>query len=126
MHFFKSHLVVLLVVLVGTYKCFCRPQNDDKLVKYTSEQDENGYNFNYYIDTGISRNEVAEFKTVGDSKVLAVSGFYEYPGQANDRNTYKVTYAADENGYRAVVQFGQVPQQIPTAVLSSLAGGGLG
>lgn len=60
----------------------------------------NKFYFRYETSDGSHREESAELKNAGSEKeALAVHGSYEYVG--TDGVIYKVTYVADENGYRA-------------------------
>ncbi|XP_056644754.1 endocuticle structural glycoprotein ABD-5-like [Diorhabda sublineata] len=74
---------------------------ETKIVKQESNIGLPNYNFSYETSDGSRREEAAVLKDTGNKKeaVLAVSGSYTYVG--TDGVTYKITYVADENGYRA-------------------------
>lgn len=56
--------------------------------------------YRYETSDGSFREEKAELKNAGSkNEAIAVQGSYTYVG--TDGITYKVTYVADENGYRA-------------------------
>lgn len=78
--------------------------------------------FSFETDNGISRSESGEI----NEEVLSVSGSYRY---SEDGKTYIVTYTADKNGYRPMFRIDEASPPsvgIGSAVLASLAGGGLG
>lgn len=81
------------------------------------------YCFRYYTDYGISREEKGQLQNKANEQVLVVLGSYEY---SLGGKVYKVTYQADENGYRAKVISEPRSFAIPAATLVSLGGGGLG
>ncbi|CAG9833622.1 unnamed protein product [Diabrotica balteata] len=73
---------------------------ESKIVKHESNIGLPNYNFSYETSDGSQRQEEAEIKNAGNEKEsLVVHGSYTYVG--TDGVTYKVTYVADENGYRA-------------------------
>lgn len=53
----------------------------------------------YETSDGISRKEKAVLNNIGtDNEALSVQGEYSYIG--DDGQTYKLTFVADENGFR--------------------------
>ncbi|XP_023029436.1 endocuticle structural glycoprotein ABD-5 isoform X2 [Leptinotarsa decemlineata] len=73
---------------------------ESKIVKHENNMGLSNYNFSYETSDGSQRQEEAELTNAGSEKeALVVHGSYTYVG--TDGVTYKVTYVADENGYRA-------------------------
>ncbi|KAJ8956822.1 hypothetical protein NQ318_014236 [Aromia moschata] len=71
-----------------------------KIVSHENNIGYGNYNFSYETSDGSHREEKAELKNAGtENEAIAVYGSYTYVG--TDGVTYKVTYVADENGYRA-------------------------
>lgn len=54
------------------------------------------------MSDGQYREETGELKIIGNATVYVVTGFYSFKG--TDGKTYKVTYSADEHGYKAEVR----------------------
>ncbi|VEN55605.1 unnamed protein product [Callosobruchus maculatus] len=110
-------LISLISFLITTGYCLSYPQRQDysqrqvdskypkdyatsKIVKHENNLGLTNYNFSYETSDGSQREETAELKNAGsENESLAVQGSYTYVG--TDGLTYKVTYVADENGYRA-------------------------
>ncbi|VEN55608.1 unnamed protein product [Callosobruchus maculatus] len=109
--------ISLISFLITTGYCLSYPQRQDysqrqvdskypkdyatsKIVKHENNLGLTNYNFSYETSDGSQREETAELKNAGsENESLAVQGSYTYVG--TDGLTYKVTYVADENGYRA-------------------------
>ncbi|CAH0558123.1 unnamed protein product [Brassicogethes aeneus] len=77
---------------------FDQQQNERKQKLRSRSKDLNF--FSYETSDGSQREEKAELKNAGSkNEAISVQGSYTYVG--TDGITYKVTYIADENGYRA-------------------------
>lgn len=82
-----------------------------------SDYNNNLHYFRYETSDGSLREEAAELKNAGsENEALQVHGSYTYVG--TDGVTYKVTYVADENGYRASGQ--HLPQNAWSLTASSI------
>ncbi|XP_018576797.1 endocuticle structural glycoprotein ABD-5-like [Anoplophora glabripennis] len=107
----KVSVFLLFVSLFLATNCLSYPQRTDpvrytnnhsasKIVSHENNIGFGNYNFSYETSDGSHREEQAELKNPGtENEALAVHGSYTYVG--TDGVTYKVTYVADENGYRA-------------------------
>lgn len=93
---------------------------------------ENGshYNIQYFFifrfDTGYGlRSEKGEFEPIGENQVNSkVSGYYSVRFPSGP--PLRVTFVADENGYRPKFRIGEEVLSVPTSAIASIAGGGLG
>ncbi|XP_053672588.1 cuticle protein CP14.6-like [Anopheles nili] len=74
------------------------PDQNAETLRFDSNVEVNGYNYQYETSNGISAQEAGELKNVGDSAALAVRGSYTYT--AADGQVYTVNYIADENGFQ--------------------------
>ena len=89
------------------FACFvttnAAPLSDDKgptIIRYEHQNlPDGGYSYLYELSDGQFKQEYGTFKTVGDQKVLVVTGSYSYV--AADGKEYRVKYKSDENGFRA-------------------------
>lgn len=81
--------------------------------------------FRYRISDGQERDETAKLVTLDGKTFYRVTGQYRY---LSDGKVNTIKYTADENGYRAssVLQNLEGTLRINSALLGSLAGGGLG
>ncbi|CAH0558107.1 unnamed protein product [Brassicogethes aeneus] len=120
-------LLRVLLITVLIYLCQCRPLDSDadaKIVKYENDVRPDGYKFEYETDNGIRHKEEGTLKKVGEVVTFSVNGTYitVYPDQDL---ILKVTYVADENGYRPIVSFGDIKttNRINSALIATLQGG---
>ncbi|KAJ8930608.1 hypothetical protein NQ314_016578 [Rhamnusium bicolor] len=106
---YTSVAFILASLLLGS-NCLSYPQRSEskyvknnsvpKIISHENNIAFGNYNFSYETSDGTHREEKAELKNAGtENEALAVQGSYTYIG--TDGVTYKVTYVADENGYRA-------------------------
>ncbi|XP_063361615.1 endocuticle structural glycoprotein SgAbd-5-like [Cydia amplana] len=63
---------------------------------------EDGYNFEYKLSDGVSRQEEGSLITVGDHQGIGVRGQYSYV--APDGQEYTVTFTADDKGFNPVIR----------------------
>ncbi|KAG8222316.1 hypothetical protein J437_LFUL001858 [Ladona fulva] len=92
--------IVVLAALIAVVAS--RPQNP-KDVTITSYSSDNigldGYNFQYALSDGTSRQETGELKNAGtENEALVVRGSFTYRGE--DGKEYTINFVADENGYQ--------------------------
>ncbi|KAG5862488.1 hypothetical protein JTB14_007794 [Gonioctena quinquepunctata] len=109
----NSLVILILSTLLMVSHCVTYPQRhekypstqypnygESKIVKHENNMGVSNYNFSYETSDGSRREEEAKLTNAGSKKeALVVQGSYSYVG--TDGVTYKVTYIADENGYRA-------------------------
>jgi hypothetical protein len=56
------------------------------------------FDYSFETENGIKQETVGRMKKIGNVEVVVMRGSYEYIGA--DGLTYKVTWVADENGFR--------------------------
>uniref|UniRef100_A0A6P7F2R7 Endocuticle structural glycoprotein ABD-5-like n=1 Tax=Diabrotica virgifera virgifera TaxID=50390 RepID=A0A6P7F2R7_DIAVI len=139
---------VVVIVVASVLLCVqCRPTRDARIVKYTNELTDKGYNFEYETSDGIKRQETGSYQPINkEDGILKVNGQFEYPSP--DGYKVSVVFVSDEKGYRPKVSFssgppllGGIPEgafivfdnrinpgekSISSSAIASLAGGGLG
>ncbi|KAK4880446.1 hypothetical protein RN001_008592 [Aquatica leii] len=134
-------VVIALFVLLGV--AHAKPQTLVMPIEYAKAfiksftNDNNGlgeYSFNVEQSDGQQRGERRYLENAGTKDERAiVEGYYSYNG--NDGQQYVVGYKADDNGFQpegthlppaANVKRRPPKVGIPSAAISSLAGGGLG
>ncbi|XP_060521678.1 larval cuticle protein LCP-30-like [Cylas formicarius] len=118
-------MIIFSLLVVGN----CLHRN--RLVDYLNKATDDGYVFRYRTDDGQFREERGEIVNAGADQVLRVTGKYSYYGP--DGKLYESTYSANENGYTSKYKSSVITApkgpgilRISTALLSSLAGGGIG
>ncbi|XP_072395453.1 endocuticle structural glycoprotein ABD-5-like [Diabrotica undecimpunctata] len=141
---------LVVIVLASVVLCVqCLPSGDARIVKYTNELTDKGYNFEYETSDGIKRQETGSYHSNNqEDGILKVNGQFEYPSP--DGYKVSVVFVSDEKGYRPKVSIstgpiGPVLEDIPendfveldnrinvgeksisSSAIASLSGGGLG
>ncbi|CAG9833642.1 unnamed protein product [Diabrotica balteata] len=141
---------LVVIVLASVVLCVqCRPSGDARIVKYTNELTDTGYNFEYETSNGIKRQETGSYHPNNqEDGILKVNGQFEYPSP--DGYQVSVVFVSDEKGYRPKVSISSGPispplvgvpgnafvafdnrinvgeKSISSSAIASLAGGGLG
>ncbi|KAG5668437.1 hypothetical protein PVAND_016377 [Polypedilum vanderplanki] len=72
--------------------------NSIQVLKEYTDIVEGGYKFGFEQSDGQKRDETGEVKTIGSEQGIVMRGSYEFV--ADDGNTYRVDYVADENGFQ--------------------------
>ncbi|XP_044751246.1 larval cuticle protein LCP-30-like [Coccinella septempunctata] len=95
------------------------PDGRWRIIKQTGDVSEDGYNWEYETENGISAAESGKLANKGtQNEAMQASGFFTYTGP--DNVIYTVTYRADENGFRPEGAHLPTPPPIPEAILKSL------
>lgn len=115
----------IILILWNCIEIYTKPTENNKVITYINQPNDGSgnYYFLYKTEDGSFREESGEFK----NGILVVTGMYAY--KTSDDKEIKVTYQADELGYRIInVQDVDNRFSIPTqkpidgAVLCSLLG----
>lgn len=95
-----------------------RPQafkdRSSNIISYTNDVSSDNYSYGFETDNGIAVGENGNSVNNG----IQAQGGYSYKG--DDGQVYKVTYVADEGGYRPQGDHLPTPPPIPKEILESL------
>lgn len=72
----------------------------------------------YETDNGISAQESAQTRQIGNDLAQAVQGSYSYTSPEGE--VVQISYVADENGYQASGSHIPTPPPVPAAILRAL------
>ncbi|KAF5298352.1 hypothetical protein FQR65_LT01130 [Abscondita terminalis] len=90
-------LIPLLAVAFGAPQK--GPDGDATVLKYNNNNDVGAYNFDFETSNGITRQEEGKVDNPqAEDANLRVTGGFSFP--LPDGKTLKLTFTADENGYR--------------------------
>ncbi|KAL4706489.1 hypothetical protein ACJJTC_015687 [Scirpophaga incertulas] len=112
-------IVLVSLLIVAAFAAPQAPSEPIPIVRQDSQVNGDGsYQYSFETGNGISAEQKAELKKVGDVDTLEVQGQYQYP---SDEGNIQLTYVADENGFQPQGSHLPTPPPVPEAIQRSLA-----